>query len=337
MKYYFVVNPAAGKGNRFEMLIDSIRRVCDNYTLNGQEIDYEVYVTTDVGDAETYVSYCCKNAAMLPVRFYACGGDGTLSEVVNGAVGYENAEVGVIPAGTGNDFVRNFTNQKNFKNIEYQLRGIPQKLDLIQYETNNGVRYSVNMINVGFDGDVAAKVAQIKRNPLIRDGFAYITGIGIVLLSKLGVKMNLTLDGMAMPAREMLQLAVGNGRFYGGGFKAAPKASLDDGMIDLCMVDCISRATFLRLVRSFKNGEHLENPHTKRIVTYKQCREIEIAFDGERDICIDGEIERAEWIRLSSMPYVLNFLVPYDSQCTGLRHAQMPHTSEIVAPVGTNV
>lgn len=337
MKHIFVVNPAAGKGNRVETLIDKIRGVCDNFTVDGQEIDYEIYITTAVRDAEAYVRYCCRNSSTYPVRFYACGGDGTLSEVVNGAFGFDNAEVGVIPAGTGNDFVRNFTHDENFKDIQNQLCGSAQKLDLIRYETEQGARYSVNMINIGFDSDVAKKVSQIKRNPFVSDKLAYITGVGVMLLGKLGTRLRVKAEGVLLQAQEMLLLAVGNGRFYGGGFKAAPNAQLDDEAMDLCMVDLVSKATFLKLVRSYKSGTHLENSQCKKIITYRQCRKIEISFDTAKDICVDGEIEQAERLMLTSVPRALNFSVPLGSHCQSLRNAKRLHTAEKAAPATSNL
>lgn len=316
MKHIFIVNPAAGKGGRFELLIDSIRKVCDSILLDGQRVDYDVYVTTDVGDAARYVRSCCQTSGTQRMRFYACGGDGTLCEVINGAVGYDNAEVGLIPAGTGNDFCRNFTNREYFNNIKHQLLGSSCRLDLIKY----GGKYGINMFNIGFDSDVAAKVSQIKRNPMIKDGLAYIAGVGIVLMKKMGTKMRLTIDGIQMPERELTLVAVANGSFCGGGFKAAPRASLDDGLMDVCVINLVTRMTFLKLVSSYKEGTHLENEQAKKYITYTKCKELSIDFESERDFCVDGEIERAQGISFSVVPRSISFSAPLGSQCIGLTY-----------------
>ena len=106
MQHYFLINPAAGKGNLYRHLDGEIRTYCDQ-----KEIDYEIYYTKGVGDAEDYIRRACeKNGGEL--RFFACGGDGTLNEAANGVAGFNHASVGVIPTGTGNDFVRNFTHAR---------------------------------------------------------------------------------------------------------------------------------------------------------------------------------------------------------------------------------
>ena len=99
MKHLFIVNPAAGKENAH----DTIRTALDTLET---PVDYEIYLTKAPGDAQSFVKNICADNPNS--RFIACGGDGTLSEVLNGAVGFDDAEIGVVPSGTGNDFCRNF-------------------------------------------------------------------------------------------------------------------------------------------------------------------------------------------------------------------------------------
>ena len=154
MKHIFVINPAAGKGKNLPTLLASITYACEDL-----KVEYDVYHTQAAGDATTYVSETCKQNPDKKFRFYACGGDGTLSEVLNGAVGNDNAEIAVIPAGTGNDFVKTFRHPEYFTAIQKQVLGTAEKIDLLKYND----RYSLNIINVGFDCDVVVKVAEIKR------------------------------------------------------------------------------------------------------------------------------------------------------------------------------
>ena len=111
MKHIFILNPAAGKENAKEKLAAQLKSVYAN-------VDYEIYETRGRGDASAYIKQYCETNKES-VRFYACGGDGTLNEVVNGAVGFPQASVGCIPCGSGNDFVKYYGGKEIFLNMEY--------------------------------------------------------------------------------------------------------------------------------------------------------------------------------------------------------------------------
>ena len=128
MKTIFIVNPCAGQGKDISKLLSEISKASEQ-----SKSDVEYYVTKSVGDATTYVRDYCENNGVA--RFIACGGDGTLNEVVNGAIGYEGTEVGVYPLGTGNDFRRNFSTECDFFDIHTQIHGGTQKCDVIRYVT----------------------------------------------------------------------------------------------------------------------------------------------------------------------------------------------------------
>src|SRR5665647_2515123 len=98
MKHVFIINPAAGKGRQACELKPKIEKYCDENSL-----DCIIHVTSAAYEAIGFVRELAKTGEHM--RFYACGGDGTLYEVVNGAFGYPNAEVAVMPLGSGNDFI----------------------------------------------------------------------------------------------------------------------------------------------------------------------------------------------------------------------------------------
>ncbi|MCR4804597.1 MAG: acylglycerol kinase family protein, partial [Clostridia bacterium] len=116
MKHIFVVNPAAGNGAALRDILPKIHKA-----LTGFADDYEIHRT--LSEQET-ILYCRQKCAFEgDVRFYACGGDGTVNNVLTGIAGHSNAQLAVVPCGTGNDFVRNFTNRDNFLDIEKQING----------------------------------------------------------------------------------------------------------------------------------------------------------------------------------------------------------------------
>ncbi|MBR6635508.1 MAG: acylglycerol kinase family protein [Clostridia bacterium] len=127
MKHVFIVNPCAGKGkNQASNYI--IPRIKEYFEKNGG--NYEIHETTEPYEGIDFVKYYPVDEET--VRFYACGGDGTLFEVVNGAYGKENVEVAVIPLGSGNDFIRLFGNKEDLVDVEAQVNGTPIKLDVIK-------------------------------------------------------------------------------------------------------------------------------------------------------------------------------------------------------------
>ena len=137
MKYYFVLNPASGnKKNRNRILID-IRDVAKKYGL-----DYDVYFTKAPGDARYFAKQVCEDSLNEPIRIYGFGGDGTDNELVNGAYGHENVEIGIVPFGTGNDYIRNYGDPSCFLDIDNQILGESRYSDLIKLSEGHTPRGS---------------------------------------------------------------------------------------------------------------------------------------------------------------------------------------------------
>ena len=125
MKHIFVINPAAGQGKALNFIKPKIEEVCAKYSL-----DYDIHVTEKQGEGIEYVKN--RAASGEEIRFYACGGDGTLYDVVNGAFGYKNVQVAVIPLGSGNDFIRLFGSKEDFLVLEDDVNGVPVEFDVIK-------------------------------------------------------------------------------------------------------------------------------------------------------------------------------------------------------------
>ena len=302
MKYIFLTNPAAGKKSSCDELCAAIEAACAK-----EEVSYEIYKTTCVGDATRYVKERCENNADTDeLCFFACGGDGTLNEVVSGAVGYPFAYVGLIPKGTGNDFVRNFTNKELFFDIGAQIKGSPVTVDLLRCND----KYAVNMINIGFDCEVVKKMVQIKRSPLVPSKLAYIFGLVFTLARKPGVRVKVSYDGAEHKDCDLLLTTMANGCFCGGGFHSNPRASLTDGNIDSLLINNVSRIKFLSLVSSYKKGTHLV-PKNDSVLSANTCRSLDMIFEGVQSISIDGELYDIDRnLHVESLRGALKFIVP---------------------------
>ncbi len=300
MIFHFILNPKSGRTRRERGLDEVIKKACRERHLN-----YHIYYTTCPGDATEYVRSMVR-ISQERQRFICVGGDGSINEIVNSAPCNPNVEFGVIPKGSGNDFARNFSNHKMFQNIDAQIDGTPLSLDLIKCNDN----YCVNMVNIGFDCAVVKEADRIKRHKFISPGISYILGVVVVLFRKFGTKMKLVFEDGTVIDKELTLTAIGNGKFCGGGFKSAPIALLEDGLMDVCAINKVSRFTFLTLVSKYKKGTYLESKRAQKIITYKQIPKFQMEFEEPIPICIDGEIKGAKTINFEVVRNAFNFVVP---------------------------
>ena len=307
MKYYFITNPAAGKKNSCELLSESIRNACED-----KGVCYEIYETKCEKDATDYVKQVCEShvGENEALRFYACGGDGTLGEVVSGTVGYPFASVGLIPKGTGNDFVRNFTNKELFFDISAQLEGESHSIDVLSCNDT----YAINMINIGFDCEVVKKMVKIKHWPFAPSKLAYILGVVPTFIRKPGVKVRACVDGAPYREMSLLLLTVANGCYCGGGFHSNPEALITDGKINALFVNNIKRLRFVQLVSSYKKGTHIV-PENASILSTADCTSLDLVFEGTQSLSIDGEIVDVDGkAHIEVIRGGINFVVPKGSE-----------------------
>jgi len=313
MKHLFIVNPAAGKGKGHEELVERILGAT-----NDLGTDVDVYVTKKINDGYFYVrDFMGRLPKGSELRIYSCGGDGTLNEVVNGMLEFcssHHLSVGCIPTGTGNDFVRNFQGI-DFTNLENQIQGQTKKVDLIRFQYNDGseevFRHCVNMFNIGFDCEVVYRTSILKKYPLLHGSLAYLVGIIVTLIKKEGTSLEIKFDDGTIHEGKLLFASIGNGSYCGGGLKGLPKAKVDDGLMDVGIVQNIHRRTFISLFPHYSKGTHLETRGIEEIVTYKQCKSIFIQPEGELiRLCTDGEICETGSIKFSLEPLALDFIIP---------------------------
>lgn len=302
MKHIFIINPIAGMGKYQHEIKDSI----ENY-FKDTNLKYEIYITKSKGDAKRFVLDKCND--MLPYIFYSCGGDGTLHEVVNAACNNKHVYVGIIPCGSGNDFVKNFTNTDNFLSIKSQIEGEAVSVDLIKVKDE----YSVSVCNIGFDADAAFNMHKFKKIPFINGPTCYIFSVLYCLLKPLGKKLDVVLDNSKKISGNFLLGVIANGGFYGGGYNCAPKAEINDGIIDICFVKKISRLKILNLLKSYKLGTHLEDESLKDFISYEKCKHVKVKSNNSINLCIDGDSYIYDEIDFEIIGDALNIWLPKGS------------------------
>lgn len=311
MRTIFIINPCAGQGKHIDKLEAAIKENSDKLNISA-----EIYLTKSVGDAETFTRHILENASKDEVvRFFACGGDGTLNEVANGAFGHDNAQVGVVPIGTGNDYIRNYGNSKLFMNIGAQLKGQARAVDVIEYagviDGRQQTRYCVNMFNIGFDCNVVDKTVEMKTKPLISGSMAYLLSVLAILSKKKGANLGITVDGEMVHNGPNLLCAIANGSYCGGGMYSSPQANTDDGLMDVNIVFDIPRTRFLSIFPSYKKGTHFDRKGIESVIQAYPCKEAVIEpLDGEMRLCTDGEISTTETITMKVKNKAFNFIIP---------------------------
>lgn len=307
MKTVFVVNPKAGKKNNIEALTERIKAAAKKL-----RADVEIYETKSVGDASEFVrAYCEKQGS---ARFIACGGDGTLGEVVNGAVLFDGTEVGVMPFGTGNDFVKNFDG--DFSDVEAQITSQSEKCDIIKYTTtdekgNKRVGYCANMFNIGFDCNVADTMTEMKKKPFVSGSLAYVLAIFATLIKKKGADLEIILDGKEKYNGRLLLTSIANGCFCGGGIKSNPGACVHDGLMNVNIIRNISRMKFISLLPYYMKGTHPCIKGIEKIIDNIGCKKITVKpKGGKMRLCIDGEIVSAGRTEFEILHDAFCFVVP---------------------------
>ncbi len=318
MKTIFVVNPNAGQGKKFGRIIDEINGICQK-----SESDVGVYVTKASNDAKLFVNEYCKTVG--PARFIACGGDGTFSEVLNGALEFDDVEIGIVPIGTGNDFCRNFSSDACFFDLEKQISGECVKCDAIRYTTNMDNRiksgYCANMFNIGFDCDVADMTNNIKERTFLGGPLAYVVSIFVNLFNKRPANLEIEIDGSVVHKGELLLTSIANGSYCGGGLKTNPIAQVSDGFININMVKNISLPRLLKLLPKYINGSYLKIKNIGEIASSQKCKKVKItSSENKMKFSVDGEITETGITEFEVIPGAFRFVVPAYSK--SIKHAE---------------
>ena len=296
MKHLFIVNPIAGgkdKSAEVRAKVESAFRT--------RADSYEVYVTKAPMDAVDKIRR--EAASGEELRVYACGGDGTFNECVNGAALLPNVAVCPFPTGTGNDFCRTFgAEQELFRDLGAILDGDEHPIDLIDC---NG-RYSVNICSVGIDARIGTDVHKYSALPLLGGKMAYITSAAVNLFKGVREPLRVMCAGKHYDG-DMSLICACNGSYYGGGFHPVPEARPDDGALDFLIVKGVSRLSFVKLIGAYSKGRYADMP---TVITHVRGDRIEIESDAELPVNVDGELIFGKKVVMQLLPGAVNFLVP---------------------------
>ena len=241
-----------------------------------------------------------------PARVFAAGGDGTFREAAAGAAGQNVVSLGLIPCGSGDDLVRSLGGRELFLSPECQFRAVSRQLDLIGTEFGP----AAGMCAIGLDAAVAYHMVQFKRLPLVSGPMAYKLALVKCFFSRMGVEMRAVIDGEETLSGRFIFALAGNGQYYGGGFRGAPRAVPDDGLLDFVLIRTPGRARMLRMLGAYKRGEHLDHPAFRPYLTFRRGKRMEVSAGQKLIATFDGECVKTNRVSFTVLPRALPFLQP---------------------------
>lgn len=294
------MNPAAGGGRSQKLLGPALER------LRAGGIEVEVAATRAAGDA----TRIAREAYQRGVRhFIAVGGDGTSYEVVNGlfpeaaqnqASKDERPTLAFLPLGTGNSFLRDFSDRGVEHAIESLLAQRSRPCDVLRLRHRDGVLHYINLLSIGFTADVATLRA---RRFSAWGELGYVASIFLTLARfrrrpfPVRVEDETNYDG-----RPCLFLTFSNSKFTGGTMMIAPQADINDGLIEYVRWGPIGRVGLIRNLPSLYDGTHVNHPLAER----KAVRRVEFKLDAPVDVMVDGEVLTLLCHELDVLPGALN-------------------------------
>lgn len=295
MKHLFIINPAAGSKDRTEQYRRKIETICGQ-----QGLDYAIAVSNAPGHCTELARQAAQSGEEY--RIYACGGDGTLNEVVSGVVGYDNVAVTMFCGGSGNDFVKIFNETEPFRDLNQLLDCKEVNFDLVR--CNDDI--SLNICSVGLDARIGIDVANYKRLPLLSGFRAYVASTVVNVIRGIAEPYQVEINGEKIDGEQTL-ICICNGRYYGGGFNPVPEADPADGLLDVLVIKKVSRLLVPKVIGKYKSGRYKELSH---LVRHYKTDKLRITCQKPTCVNLDGEGRMAEVLDISIAKEKLRFFYP---------------------------
>jgi diacylglycerol kinase family enzyme len=297
-RFLAIVNPAAGGGRATKFAGEALARL----KANGLQVD--VIASTGAGHVSQLAAEAC---AQGYCKFLAVGGDGTAHELINGAYSQCDAtrriELGFLPMGTGNSFLRDFTDKGAESSIEALIAGKKRSVDLLRLQHSTGTIYSFNLLSVGFTADVGA-LTNRNFKPFGHAGYLLGVFVRVLQLRRRGFKMRCDTDH-GWDERCCLFLTFNNSKFTGGTMMIAPNADPSDGFIEYVRWGPIGRFELLKMLPRLYDGTHTHHPLSET----RRVKRVEFALEGPVDVMIDGEIVTLDCKLLDILPGAMDVYI----------------------------
>lgn len=289
-----LVSPTSGRG-KAGRLAPALSR-----GLRRAGLAHEVVISREPAHAQRTAARAAERGALAVV---AVGGDGMVHLCANGLIGSETA-LAVVPAGTGNDFARclGLDPKAPLGVVELLASGRLRAVDAVLATGPGWRRHYVCVAGVGFDSETNAYANTLTR---LRGTPRYVAAVFRTLVRFRPASFRVSVDGAERRLGAML-VAVGNAASYGGGMRVCPDASLDDGLLDVCVVGAMSKLSFVRAFPKVFSGKHVYHP---AVITMRGS-EIEVEAARPFEVYVDGERGGPLPARFEVLPGALRVVAP---------------------------
>lgn len=297
-RFFAIVNPVAGGGRSAKLAGPALTR------LRERGLAVDVIASTGPGHA---VQLAREAYGQGYRKFLAVGGDGTAHEILNGVfanrTGVKRISLGFLPLGTGNSFLRDFTQGGAEPSIQALLEKRTRPVDLLRLTHANGEIYSFNVLSVGFTADVGALANRIFK-PFGPLGYLFGVFVRVVQLRRRAFALRCD-DDPEWDERRCLFLTFNNSKYTGGTMLIAPNADATDGLIEYVRWGPIGRLGLLRTLPKLYDGTHIRHPLASR----RAVKHVEFNLSAPVDVMIDGEIARLECRSLDVLPAAVDVYI----------------------------
>lgn len=292
MRHEIMVNPISGK-KRGSMYAKRVKNL-----LHRHGIEANIFESEYAGHLRERAK---EISSLEKTRFYSLGGDGTLNEIVSGIYGTDS-EIVVLPCGTGNDFARYYNEYESLRSIVLSsINAISSKIDIMKL---NDDRYSINILNGGFDALIAENMNKFRWVPFLSGTGKYNAAIFYTLVLGKGYPLEIAVDDKKFKGKYTL-FAISNARYYGGGVVPCKNATPDDGTLSICLVKNTSIFEKVILLPKYKASKH-EN--ISKVYINDDVHKISIHSTKEFPLSIDGEVSMVKDIECELIPKAINIV-----------------------------
>lgn len=295
MKHIFIINSQI-KNRKRKKLYKEIHSLF-------KAQDFEIKETNYAGQARDFAKEI--SASKEYVRIYACGGDGTIHQIINGIQDFYNIELAILPLGTGNDFIKSFypLKKQDFLNLNNYQNSKACFCNLLKINEH----FAINTASIGLDVIIAKNVDKFKFFSLLGSAVPYYLGLLYSMMNSLTSVYKIKI-GDTVLEDEFTFLVCGNGKYYGGGYCPVPDAKIDDNKMDICLIKKVTRRKILSLSHKYKLGTHTAY---NDLVSIYQGNEFEI-LSPEKEITVnlDGEIQVCDSLKIKLADEKIKIVLP---------------------------